>query len=174
MKASTTTGSKSVPVPLSRIFFRVERRHRLAVWAIAGQRVVDVGHRDDPRLERDILAAQRVVAGAVELVVVREDDRQDAPQRAADRFEQFHASVDVALHLLEFVLRQARGLVEQLRLISSLPMSCSSAAARTSSIRSAQVSGAAILAAYTETRYEWFSVYWSFEMKWRSSISTPS
>ena len=28
-------------------------------------------------------------------------------------------------------------------------------------------------AAYSDTRYEWCSVYSSFEMKWRSSTSTP-
>ena len=33
---------------------RLERRHRLAIRAIARQRIVDVGHRDDARFDRDL------------------------------------------------------------------------------------------------------------------------
>src|SRR5262245_48167660 len=52
-----------------------EQRHRLAIGAIAGDGVVDVGHRDDACFDRDILATGRVVAGRVEFVMVREHNR---------------------------------------------------------------------------------------------------
>ena len=77
MKASTTAGSNSLPAPLARIFSHLIRRHRLAVRPVTRERVVDVGHRDDPSLQRNLRACRRVVARAVELVVMGEDDRED-------------------------------------------------------------------------------------------------
>ena len=39
-----------------------EERHRLAIRTIAREGIVDVGDRDDPRLERDVFAAGRVIS----------------------------------------------------------------------------------------------------------------
>src|ERR1700752_2095432 len=51
--------------------------HRLAVRTVARQRIVDVGHRNDARLQRNRLSLCLVVSGAVEFIVMREDDRND-------------------------------------------------------------------------------------------------
>src|SRR5712692_6050531 len=75
----------------------IERRHRLAIRAIACQRVVDIGDRDDAGFQRNLLTARRMVAGPVELIVVREDDGDDATERAADRFQEVDAPGNVFL-----------------------------------------------------------------------------
>ena len=93
---------------------RIERRHGLAVRPIARQRVVHIGHRDDARLERNLLAACGVIAGTVELVVVGKHDRNDATQRSSDGLEHRHALVDVPLHLGVLGRRELGSLVEQL------------------------------------------------------------
>ena len=63
-------------------------RDRRPVGAVAGQRIVDIGDRDDLRQQRDGRAAQPIrIAAAVQRLVVRTDDRADAierPQRRAD------------------------------------------------------------------------------------------
>src|SRR5262245_65400554 len=74
---------------------RFEERHRLSIGSIAGDGIVDVGYGDDARFERDVFTAGRMVARRVELVVVREHNRDDATPRAADRFEQRHPLADV-------------------------------------------------------------------------------
>src|SRR5207247_6262758 len=57
---------------------RVLWPERDAVWPRARHRVVRVGDRDDLRGERDLVASEAVrVAGAVEVLVVREDERSD-------------------------------------------------------------------------------------------------
>src|SRR5712691_11368541 len=49
--------------------FGIEGRHRFAIGAVARQRIVDVGDRDDARLDRNLLAPRGVITGSVELVV---------------------------------------------------------------------------------------------------------
>ena len=100
---------------------RVVRRHRLAIRAIARERIEHVGDAQDARLERNAVAAIRIVAGAVVLVVVREHDRDNPAERSADGLEHLHAPRHVLLHLIVFVARQARRLVEQLAADVQLP-----------------------------------------------------
>jgi hypothetical protein len=50
--------------------FGLERRHGFALWTIARQRVIDIRHRDDARLDRNLVAAIGMVSGAVELIVM--------------------------------------------------------------------------------------------------------
>ena len=94
---------------------RFERRHRLAIGAIARQRIVHVGHRDDARLERDGFAAGRVVAAdpsnlswcARMIGITRR-------KRTADRLEHLDAARDVLLDRLVLFARQPSGFVEQI------------------------------------------------------------
>ena len=67
--------------PFGEDFSRLIRRHRLAVRPVTGERVVDLGHRDDPSLQRNLRTRRRVVPRAVELVVMGEDDLLRVPRR---------------------------------------------------------------------------------------------
>ena len=82
-------------------------RPGLAVGPGRGQGVVDVGDGQDARRERDVLALQAAgVAGAVPLLVVVLDDRQDGPGEV-DGVQDVRAPLRVFLDLLELLVRQA-------------------------------------------------------------------
>lgn len=107
-------GVELAPGPLDDDVSRVERRHRLSVGSVARQGVVDIGNGDDTRLERNGFPARRVVAGAIEFVVVREDDRDDPAQRSTDGLQHVDTLRDMFLDLLIFLARQLGRLVEEL------------------------------------------------------------
>ena len=52
----------------------------LAIWAIAGDRIVGVGHGEDAGFEGNLLPCTVAVAGAIEAVVMRQDDGQHPAQ----------------------------------------------------------------------------------------------
>jgi len=57
-------------------------RHRRAIGARDPERLVAVGDRDDAHLERDLRRLEAVrVSAAVEVLVVRADDRQEPRER---------------------------------------------------------------------------------------------
>ena len=53
-----------------------------------------------------------MVSRAVKLVVVGEDDGQNAPQRASHRAQQPHTPLDMGLDLFHLIVGQPRGLIE--------------------------------------------------------------
>ena len=74
--AATTRGSNCVPAPRSSSA-RAGSRHRRAVGAVGGHRVVGVAGEDDARAQRDVLAPQPVgVAQAVPALVLVAHQRQ--------------------------------------------------------------------------------------------------
>ena len=77
MNASSSTGSKWRARCSRIICIASSIGERLAVDAVAGERVEDVGDRHDPPLDRDRLALQAArVAGAVPLLLMAEGDRR--------------------------------------------------------------------------------------------------
>ncbi len=69
-------GVEVAPALFAHHLHRLLDREGLAVDAVAGERVEDVGDRDDPPLDRDRLALQPArVAAAVPLLLVAERDR---------------------------------------------------------------------------------------------------
>src|SRR5258708_6140991 len=94
--------------------FGLEGGHGLAIRAVAGQRIVDVGDRDDARLDRNLVPSRDVISGSVEFVMVREHNRDDPAQRAPDGLEHCYASPHLLLDLFVLVARQSRRLVQDL------------------------------------------------------------
>ena len=68
-----------------------------------------------------VRASRRVVSRSVELVVVREDDRDHPAERSADRLEQRNASVDVRPHLGDLGIVQPGRFVQHLAADVQLP-----------------------------------------------------
>jgi hypothetical protein len=56
--------------------FGFERRNCFPVRAVACQRVIRIGHRNDAGLERDIGSACGMVPGSIKVVMVRKNDRK--------------------------------------------------------------------------------------------------
>jgi hypothetical protein len=91
---------------------RLVERHPLAVRALGGHGTEGVGHGDDARLERDVLAGQPVgVAVAVPALVVVEDRGRDRSQRT-DLVDQPVADPRVQLHHAELLVGELRRLQE--------------------------------------------------------------
>ena len=96
-------------------------RHAAAIRTIRRERVEAVDDRQDPRADRDVLAADAArVAGAVPVLVMAVHDRHDGIRELHER-EDVRADVDVALHLLELRVRQLARLVEDVLGHGQLP-----------------------------------------------------
>jgi hypothetical protein len=90
---------------------RLARRTPAPVGAIRGDRLVRVGHHDDPRLERDLLARQRVrVAATVGALVVVEDPARLLGQ--VGRGDDVVAELAMRLHRRVLVVRQRARLLQ--------------------------------------------------------------
>src|SRR5438552_4297489 len=77
---------------------RVGVGHRLTVGAVRRQGVVDVGHRDDTRADRDGLAGEAIgIAASVHALVVVADDR-GARREELERRHDLRADEGVAPH----------------------------------------------------------------------------
>ena len=89
--------------------------HAFAVRTIADHRVVRVGDGDDAGFNRNFFAFRWMVAGAVKLVVMGEDDGQNPAKRSADGTEHPDAFFHVGPHLLHFAGRRAARLCKGFR-----------------------------------------------------------
>src|SRR5439155_6729262 len=88
-------------------------RAALAVRPVARHRVERVGDREDPRGERDLLAAEPVrVAVTVPALVVRADDEEPLPLQERDAAEHLLAENRVRLHQPPLLRRQRPRLLE--------------------------------------------------------------
>ena len=96
-------GSKCSPEPILDDLQRFPCLPRLLIRAIGGHGVERVGDGDDARAKRDLLALATVVAVAVELLVVEENDRHRVAQHAAHRLDDVGAVLRVLLELLPLV-----------------------------------------------------------------------
>src|SRR6185436_4431122 len=67
-------GIELLPRAASELVQRLGRSERLSVRAPRGHRLVSIEHREDPRSQRDLLAAQAAwIAGPVDVLVVAQD-----------------------------------------------------------------------------------------------------
>src|SRR5438067_5225495 len=90
-------------------------REPLAVWPVGRHRVEGVADEDDPRLERDLLAALAVrIAGAVPVLVAGADDRTHVLE-PLDRRDDPLAELGVRLHQRPLLGGQAARLGEDRR-----------------------------------------------------------
>src|SRR6185503_20726648 len=93
----------------------------LAVDTVRSHRLVRIGDDDDPRADRDLFALQALgVAGAIEVLVVVQNDRHERPQRGG-RLADRRSVHRVPAHEIAFILIQARRLHEDPILDTDLP-----------------------------------------------------
>src|SRR5580658_3907726 len=90
-----------------------EWSHGAAIGAIAGERVIGIGDGQHSGFDGYLVAFGRTVSGAIELVVVGEDDGEHAAQGSPDGFEQGNSFFDMLAHFGHLFGGKAGRLVEE-------------------------------------------------------------